>query len=433
MKIVLVSILLFLFSLLSIQSRELPHDTKEQMDSMIRQELSARAFPGATFLCGTKDQILYSCNYGYLDYTHAIPVTDSTLYDVASCTKVLSTTFVLMRLYDLGKIKLEQTVGEFLPQFEGTTLATLTIQELLTHTSGLKLIVVYSDLVKPTDGGKLFSAQGNERYPYLVDQNLYMARDVILDSDYLSNNPLPGYRQIADSLWINPSVDSVITSKIIRSYAPKQRGRYLYNDTNMYLLMLIAEQITGRALEESTSELLAELGCTNTGYRPLEWASRERIAPTEDDKLLRRGQIQGFVHDELAAVSGGVGGNAGLFSTASDVARFCQMILNEGFYNGQQIISPATIETFTSSPLSTRGIYRGLGFDKRGMASALGGPDCCGHTGFTGTIFWIDRNKKLFMVFLSNSVHPTRTNKRLSTSQLRLNLWKTLQTDPSIN
>lgn len=135
-----------------------------------------------------------------------------------------------------------------------------------------------------------------------------MVRNVVQDSVYLSGVPRPGYRQIADSLWVNPSVDTIMARKIIRSYDPGRRGRYLYNDTNMYLLRLIAERITGRTLEESTAELFAELGCTDTGYRPLEWTSRERIAPTENDKLLRRGPIQGFVHDELAAVSGGAGG-----------------------------------------------------------------------------------------------------------------------------
>ena len=216
------------------------------MDSMIRRELSARAFPGAAFLCGTADQTLYTHNYGDLDYTHTVPVTDSTLYDVASCTKVLSTTFVLMRLYDQKKISLERTVGEFLPRFAGTPLTTLTIQELLTHTSGLKPTVVYPDLIKPAHGGKLFNGHRNEQYPYLVDQNLYMVRNVVQDSVYLSGVPRPGYRQIADSLWVNPSVDTIMARKIIRSYDPGRRGRYLYNDTNMYLLRLIAERITGR-------------------------------------------------------------------------------------------------------------------------------------------------------------------------------------------
>ena len=426
MKSGLIAIFLLLGTVLSTRSGELPRREEERMDSMIRRELSARAFPGAAFLCGTADQTLYTHNYGDLDYTHTVPVTDSTLYDVASCTKVLSTTFVLMRLYDQKKISLERTVGEFLPRFAGTPLTTLTIQELLTHTSGLKPTVVYPDLIKPAHGGKLFNGHRNEQYPYLVDQNLYMVRNVVQDSVYLSGVPRPGYRQIADSLWVNPSVDTIMARKIIRSYDPGRRGRYLYNDTNMYLLRLIAERITGRTLEESTAELFAELGCTDTGYRPLEWTSRERIAPTENDKLLRRGPIQGFVHDELAAVSGGAGGNAGLFSTASDIARFCQMILNNGSYNGRQIITPATIDTFTSSPLSAKGIYRGLGFDKPDMQNTKKSPTCeeapeCvyGHTGYTGTAFWVDPENDLIFIFLSNRVYAHRWNTALMSLNIR--------------
>ncbi|MFR4026622.1 MAG: serine hydrolase domain-containing protein [Alistipes indistinctus] len=274
-----------------------------------------------------------------------------------------------------------------MPRFAGTPLTTLTIQELLTHTSGLKPTVVYPDLIKPAHGGKLFNGHRNEQYPYLVDQNLYMVRNVVQDSVYLSGVPRPGYRQIADSLWVNPSVDTIMARKIIRSYDPGRRGRYLYNDTNMYLLRLIAERITGRTLEESTAELFAELGVYRHRIPAVRMdLARAYAAPTENDKLLRRGPIQGFVHDEPAAVSGGRGMPA-RSRLASDIARFCQMILNNGSYNGRQIITPATIDTFTSSPLSAKGIYRGLGFDKRGTASAFGGPDCCGHTGFTGTIF----------------------------------------------
>lgn len=243
------------------------------MDSMIRRELSARAFPGAAFLCGTADQTLYTHNYGDLDYTHTVPVTDSTLYDVASCTKVLSTTFVLMRLYDQKKISLERTVGEFLPRFAGTPLTTLTIQELLTHTSGLKPTVVYPDLIKPAHGGKLFNGHRNEQYPYLVDQNLYMVRNVVQDSVYLSGVPRPGYRQIADRCGFNrPSIRS--WPQDYPQLRPRPAWTLPLQRHDMYLLRLIAERITGRTLEESTAELFAELGCTDTGYRPLEWTSR---------------------------------------------------------------------------------------------------------------------------------------------------------------
>lgn len=407
---------------------QLPQGVQQQIDSMIYAELNQQAFPGATFVCGTADKILYAQNYGFLDYSQTVPVDNNTLYDVASCTKVLATTFVLMHLYDQGLVQLDQRLGSLLPQFSNTPIQNLTITELLTHTSGLRLMVIYPELIHPANGTRLFSNHRSEQYPYLVDRNLYMVRDIVFDSTYLSTVPQATYRKVTDSLWINPAFDTVIQRKIIQSYRPERRGRYLYNDSNMYLLRLIAEHLTHKKLDRLAAELFGTLHCDQTGFRPLEWYPRDQIAPTEEDYLMRRYRLQGYVHDELAAVSDGIGGNAGLYSTGRDMARFCQLLLNNGSYNNQQIIDSTTIDLFTSSLLVNKGIYRGLGFDKRGPSSGFGGTNSFGHTGFTGTIFWIDRDKQLFMVFLSNSIHPTRTNKRLSDSQLRLKLWKVLQT-----
>lgn len=407
---------------------QLPQGVQQQIDSMIYAELNQQAFPGATFVCGTADTILYAQNYGFLDYSQTVPVDDNTLYDVASCTKVLATTFVLMHLYDQGLVQLDLRLGSLLPQFSNTPIQNLTITELLTHTSGLRPMVIYPELIHPANGTRLFSNHRSEQYPYLVDRNLYMVRDIVFDSTYLSTVPQATYRKVTDSLWINPAFDTVIQRKIIQSYRPERRGRYQYNDSNMYLLRLIAEHLTHKKLDRLAAELFGTLHCDQTGFRPLEWYPRDQIAPTEEDYLMRRYRLQGYVHDELAAVSDGIGGNAGLYSTGRDMARFCQLLLNNGSYNNQQIIDSTTIDLFTSSLLVNKGIYRGLGFDKRGPSSGFGGTNSFGHTGFTGTIFWIDRDKQLFMVFLSNSIHPTRTNKRLSDSQLRLKLWKVLQT-----
>lgn len=406
---------------------QLPQGVQQQIDSMIYAELNQQAFPGATFVCGTADTILYAQNYGFLDYSQTVPVDDNTLYDVASCTKVLATTFVLMHLYDQGLVQLDLRLGSLLPQFSNTPIQNLTITELLTHTSGLRPMVIYPELIHPANGTRLFSNRRSEQYPYLVDRNLYMIRDIVFDSTYLSTVPQATYRKVTDSLWINPAFDTVIQRKIIQSYRPERRGRYLYNDSNMYLLRLIAEHLTHKKLDTLAAELFGTLHCDHTGFRPLEWHPRNQIAPTEEDYLMRRHLLQGYVHDELAAVSDGIGGNAGLYSTGHDMARFCQLLLNHGSYNNQQIIDSTTIDLFTSSLLVNKGIYRGLGFDKRGPASGFGGTNSFGHTGFTGTIFWIDRDKQLFMVFLSNSIYPTRTNKQLSDSQLRLKLWKVLQ------
>lgn len=147
--------------------------------------------------------------------------------------------------------------------------------------------------------------------------------------------------------------------------------------------------------------------------------------PTEVDHVLKRDTVTGYVHDELAVMAGGVGGNAGLFTTAEDISRFCEMILNGGVYNGKRILSENTVRLFTASPLADKGIWRGLGFDKRDPENSdLGGKSSFGHTGFTGTIFWMDADSGIYMVFLSNAVHPTRLNNRLNSSMLRTELWK---------
>lgn len=408
----------------AVQSAELPRSVQRTLDSLIEASLAAKAFPGAALAVGDRDGILYERTYGRHDYTSQAPVTAEDLFDIASCTKVFSTTFVLMHLYDQGKIRPEQTLADCLPEYAALPAGKLTLQELLTHTSGLRQQVFYNLLIRPKNGQRLFSNARSESYPYLVDKNLYMAREVVLDSTYLSRKPREGYRLLSEGLYVNPAVDTLIRGRIARSYDPQRRGRYNYNDSNFYLLRRVIEQVAGRALEELSAELYRELGCTRTGYRPLSWSDKNQILPTEDDYLLRRGVIRGYVHDELAALSDGVGGNAGLFSTAGDLARFCEMIANGGRYGQQQIIRPETVDLFTSSPLQAQGIYRGLGFDKRGGESSLSGKARCGHTGFTGCIFWIDRDKGYYLVFLSNSIHPTRTNKKITTSGLRTKLWE---------
>lgn len=220
-------------------------------------------------------------------------------------------------------------------------------------------------------------------------------------------------------------MDSLVIARIIKSYKAEQRGKYLYTDSNFYILRQIVEVIARQRLDEFTAGLFAEMGMADTGYNPLRWKSPLMIVPTEDDYLMDRGRLVGYVHDDLAAVRDGVEGNAGLFSTAEDLSRFCEMMLNEGRFRGDRIISERTVGLFTSSPLQPRGIFRGLGFDKRGSSSSLHGG--FGHTGYTGTMIWMDPQKDIFMVFLSNRVHPTRLNDGLVTSQLRNKIWSALK------
>ena len=405
------------------QGRELPRKLTDEMDAMIVRELDAKAYPGAALVIGDRNGILYSRNYGYHDYTHKQPVTDNDLYDMASCTKVMSTTFTIMYLYDQGLVSLDETVERTLPEFAGTPVGTVTVRELLTHTSGLRPQSFYQYLVRNADGGKLFSGTKSESYPYPVEKRLFIAKNIAYDTSYISRTFREGYRKMGNDLYINPAFDTVIHNRILKIYDGARRGKYNYDDTNFYLLKRIAETKSGSTLDALTRILYDRLKCRNTGYNPLQWHDPQEIIPTENDVILRRGVVQGYVHDELGAMMGGVGGNAGLFATASDVGTFCEMLLNKGKYGDRQILKSETVDLFTSSPCIRQAVYRGLGFDKRAPESDLGGDYRCGHTGYTGTFFWMDMKNGYYLVFLSNRVHPTRINNKLSSSELRSKLW----------
>ena len=192
----LLELLLFLCLFPSVRGSELPRRVQQDLDSLINHALTIRAFPGAALAVGNREGLLYEQVYGRHDYDTFTPVTQEDLFDIASCTKVVSTTFVLMHLYDQGLITPDQTLGQWLPELSELPVGNLTLQELLTHTSGLRQQVFYIHLVHARPGERLFSNTRSEKYPYRVDQNLYMAREVELDSAFLSRTFRPGYRAL---------------------------------------------------------------------------------------------------------------------------------------------------------------------------------------------------------------------------------------------
>ncbi len=399
-----------------------------RIDSMIEAGIARRDFPGATLTVGTLEGVVYDRQYGSQDYESGRAVKADDLYDIASCTKIVSTTFALMRLYDCGQFDLKATIARYLPEYANNPVGTLRMEELLTHTSGLGNVAVYSLLTRNArKGERLFASTRSDEYPYRVDRNLFACRSIAYDTALVALKPVEGYRCAGGSVYVSPRIDSVLRAELTAKYNPSRRGKYLYSDLNFWLLQQVVERITDASLAEVTRTLFDQLGMHDTGYCPLEWTTADRIVPTERDVLLRRGVVRGYVHDELAAVCGGVGGNAGLFSCGGDLARYCEMLLRGGEYQGQRILSQKTVDLFTSSPLVPYGVYRGLGFDKRPPGRELGGKRCFGHTGYTGTLIWIDRERGFYMIFLSNRVYPTRANTGLIRSNLRTNIWDMLE------
>ena len=268
---------------------------------------------------------------------------------------------------------------------------------------------------KDTYTGELITGTPDTNHTIKIMNGAYGHKDARLRTDILSTTRTDRFNiAIADGIWGGRITYDSIMQRIYHANLGKKK--YLYSCLNFCLLADAVQQMTHAPLNYfANSYIFAPLGAYHTMYRPLTKFPREQIAYTEMDTYLRHQHIHGYVHDELAAFSGGVQGNAGLFSTGNDLAKLLQMWLNGGTYGGVRFYKPSTVETFTTqkSPNS----HRGLGFDKPVVGDpdasntcAEATPETYGHTGFTGTCFWVDPKNDMFYIFLSNRVSPTRNN-----------------------
>jgi CubicO group peptidase (beta-lactamase class C family) len=325
------------------------------IDRVVTRGIRAGGFPGATVIIGRRGAAVFSKGYGRLSWVKdaARVDPDATIYDLASLTKAVGTTTALMILYDEGRIALDARVVEYLPAFTGGWKDSITIRQLLTHRSGLP---ASRDLWK------------------------------------LATNPQEARLGVIDAvLQCRPGVC------------------YDYSDLGMVLLGMVVENVTGVDLDRYLQQRIFEpLGMTSTFFRPGD-SLRARIAPT--DVTPPRGYpLRGEVADENAYALGGVAGHAGLFSTASDISVFAQMMLNGGQYNGVRIVADSTIALFTRRTAGTRALGWDTADGDGGSGSYLSG-NSYGHTGYTGTSLWIDPDREMFVVLLTNRVHDARARR----------------------
>ena len=332
------------------------------LDKLINDAISDGAFPGCNIALVTKDD-KYFASYGLkAKYPEEEANDIDTLYDMASCSKVLSTTTCLFKLMEAGKLRLYDSVKTYLPRFKYDNI---TIFDLMTHTSGLPSSVVRGSTITSHE----------------------MAVDLIYETEVINEK----------------------NSKIV------------YSDVGYLLLGFVVEAITKKSLDQAAKELVFDpLEMFDTGYNPVD---AKRCAPTEErhDNVMQ-GIERGIVHDERAYWLGGVAGHAGLFSTVKDISHFIEMVLNDGVYNGKRFLSKATIDTmFTPFVRENKGVsldynQRGLGWIVKGdycSAGDLASPETILHTGFTGTNVFIDRINKVGFTMLANRVHPTRENTKI--------------------
>ena len=335
----------------------------DAIEPLVREAMAEKKLPGAVVLVGRRDRILYQKAFGYRALVPAPePMTLETIFDIASLTKVVATTTSVMILVEQGKIRLSDRVATYIPGFERYGKADITIRHLLTHVSGLRPDV---DLAETWVGAEKAIALAIEEVP-----------------------------------------------------ASRPGEKFVYSDINFFLLGDIVRRVSGMALERFARERIFDpLGMKDTTFNP-HASLLPRIAPSESCTRygwpcpgLDMTMLRGVVHDPTARRMGGVAGHAGLFSTAADLAIFCRMLLNGGTYDGARVLSPLSVEKMTSPATpELEPNTRGLGWDidsafssNRGELLPIGS---YGHTGFTGTSIWIDPATELFVVFLSNRVHP---------------------------
>lgn len=378
-------------------------DILARIDTIVEKAIADTCTPGCQVLVARRGRVVYRKAFGHLIYPDSATTltTLSTVYDLASVTKMAATTLAVMRLVDEGKIGLDQRVSDYLPYMKH--LHDITVRDLLMHQSGL--------------------ASGQRFYAYAFQTaNLSTTQDSIHGL------------HVADSIWLLTSCRDSIERNLSNLRPVKPRGNdYKYSDLNFILLQRIIERVTKMSLDNYMEQnFYAPLGCHHTCFNPKDKDSTLVIAPTERDDYLRHQLVRGYVHDENAACMGGVGGHAGLFSTADDLATIMQMILDRGTYGGKCYVGDATVETFLAEK-SDRS-RRGLGFDRQTIpedperSSLAERHTMMGHTGFTGTCVWIDPDEELIYIFLSNRVYPKRGVNKLARNNVRTDIAETIYT-----
>jgi beta-N-acetylhexosaminidase len=355
-------------------------------------------FPGCEVLVAKDGKVIFSKAFGYHTYKTDDPVKVEDLYDLASVSKVAATTLGIMQQVENGAVSLDGTLGDYLTLDSTATVKKIKIQDLLLHRSGLPPMMPIGKYISwrhvPAKGCNDFYCKKEKgEFDIPVVEGLYL-RD-----DY------------PDSIW-----------KRVFHMRVSSRKRYVYSDVNFFLLQKVLETTAKVPLESYLDEsFYRKMGLRRTLYNPLERFSKAGIVPTENDRIWRKTLVHGYVHDPSAALMGGVGGNAGLFSNAEEVAVIFQMLLNDGTYGGERFFDPETVKLFTSQK---KGSYRALGFEravnrKHPTYSRQASDASFGHTGFTGTCVWADPDSGLIYVFLSNRVHPNARNSKIFSEAIR--------------
>ena len=374
------------------------------LDSLMLEMINTKVVPGGQIVVARRGKIIWQKEYGSI-VPNGEKVKPNTVYDVASLTKVLSTTLAAMKLYDEDKLSLKRPLRFYISDLLETNKSDLTLDEVMAHQAGLKSYIPFHESTMMKSGKTLFPDTIFYKSHFSPEYSIPVAEKLFLRSDY------------RDSIW----------SAIYKSDLAKNKN-YKYSDLGFFLTHKVVEEISRMPLDSFVyKHFYNPLDLTMTRYKPLDFIEQTRIAPSENDTYFRLKTIQGTVHDMAAAMLGGVAGHAGVFSNARETTILMQMLLNQGSYGGTQFLSPETVSLFTRRfENSTR---RGLGFDMKELNPAksknmsdLASPSTFGHTGFTGGVTFADPENEIIFTFLTNRTFPTMYNNALHNKRYRQKL-----------
>lgn len=377
-----------------------------KVDSIMLSAINDKAFPGAQVLVMRKNQTIFHNTYGFHTYKKEQAVAKDDLYDLASVTKIIGPLPAIMKLVDEGKLDLDAPFSLYWkPWRKRKDKKDLTLREILSHQAGL--------------------------VPYIVFLNEIM-KDGKLKSRFVKKKANPRFNQQAyEGIYVKNRFKNKIYRIINRSKVSPDK-KYKYSGLAFLLFPEIISNISGKNYDTYLQdEFYVPLGAKTLGFNPIEKQFSNTIVPTEIDTLFRKTTVKGYVHDENAALLGGVSGNAGLFGTADDLSKMMIMYQNYGELHGKRYISEETVKEFIKAHYADNENRRGLGFDKpllgndslavsQAYPSPKASPNSFGHSGFTGTFVWADPDNELVFIFLSNRVNPNRSHRNLYELNIRV-------------
>jgi CubicO group peptidase (beta-lactamase class C family) len=369
-----------------------------EIDEIAKDGIRKKVFPGCQILAIKDGAVFYNKSFGHHTYAAKRLVKNTDLYDLASITKIAATTISLIKLSHEGYVDLDKTLHDYLPEIvDSTAYEKMVLREMLAHQAGL--------------------------FPWIPFYTKTLDNGAWNEHIYQRDSTFEFGQKVAKDMYIKTQYDTIMLKEITEKALIKKR--YKYSDLGYYFMKAIIEKESQTKLDEYVqTHFYQKMGLNRIGYHPLYRFSKKEITPTEDDKIFRKQLIWGDVHDPGAAMQGGVGGHAGLFSNALDLGTLMYMLINNGEYAGLNILDPVQIEEFTKCQFCPSN-RRGAGFDKP-VRSLEGGPTCdkvslssFGHSGFTGTITWADPANGVVYVFLSNRVYPDAENWKITSENTR--------------